>query len=151
MEGWGTRTGRAGTWVTIPPDGIVDRARDVLDGMVHERALWDGVPEPRRSRIVALAAIVAATLGAELDRVPGATWNRRAPGLARAFGLATPVPVFCGAGASILASRSSLPASSARRSRRTATNSASRSAWSAATTHWCARSCHQETNSIRLS
>ncbi len=99
VEGWSARTGRDGTWVAIPPDGVVDRARDVLDGMVHERALWDGVREPARSRIVALAAIVASMLGAGLDRVPGATWNRRAPELARAFGLTMAVPVFRGAGA----------------------------------------------------
>jgi hypothetical protein len=99
VDGWCARTGRDGTWVAIPPDGIVDRARDVLDGMVHERALWDGVPEPARSRIVALAAIVASNLGGDLVRVPGTTWNRRAPALARAFGLTAPVPVFRGAGA----------------------------------------------------
>ncbi|HSP64846.1 MAG TPA: hypothetical protein VLO10_01525 [Candidatus Deferrimicrobium sp.] len=97
VAGWCARTARGGTWVAIPPDGVVDRARDVLDGMVHERALWDGVGEPARSRIVARAAIVAAMLGAELDRVPGTTWNRRAPELARAFGVATPIPLFRGA------------------------------------------------------
>jgi hypothetical protein len=85
--------------VAIPPDGIVDRARDVLDGMVHERALWDGVPEPQRSRIVALAAILAAILGAELARVPGDTWNRRAQEVARAYGLTMPLPRFTGVGA----------------------------------------------------
>ncbi|MDQ6855617.1 MAG: hypothetical protein M3Z57_00915 [Candidatus Dormibacteraeota bacterium] len=99
LDGWSVRTCAAGTWLAIPPDGIVDRARDVLDGMVHERALWDGVPEPARSRIVALAAILGSMLGADLERVPGDTWNRRAPGLARAFGWTTPLPVFRGAGA----------------------------------------------------
>ncbi len=99
LDGWSARTGRAGTWVAIPPDGVVDRARDVLDGMVHERAMWDGVPEPARSRIVALAAILGALLGDELVRVPGATWNRHAPHVACDYGLAMPVPVFRGAGA----------------------------------------------------
>lgn len=42
VDGWCARTGRSGTWVAIPPDAVVERARDGLDGMVHERALWDG-------------------------------------------------------------------------------------------------------------
>jgi hypothetical protein len=99
VDGWNARQGRGGVWVSIPPDGILDRARDVLDGMVHERALWDGVPEPGRSRIVALAAILAAMLGADLVRVPGDTWNRRAHEVARTYRLAMPVPRFTGVGA----------------------------------------------------
>jgi hypothetical protein len=99
VDGWSARTGRDGAWVSIPPDSVIDRARDVLDGMVHERALWDGVPEPGRSRIVALAAVLAAMLGADLVRVPGDTWNRRAPEVARAYGLTMPVPRFTGLGA----------------------------------------------------
>jgi hypothetical protein len=86
-------------WVAIPPHAVVDRARDVLDGMVHERALWDGVPEPAQSRIVALAGILAAMLGADLVRVPRATWNRRAADVGAAFGLQMPMPHFAGAGA----------------------------------------------------
>jgi hypothetical protein len=99
VDGWTARTGRRGVWVAVPPDTIVDRARDVLDGMVHERALWDGVPEPGRSRIVALAAILAAMLGADLVRVPGETWNRRARQVADAYGLGMTVPHFNGLGA----------------------------------------------------
>jgi hypothetical protein len=99
VDGWTARTGRGGVWVAVPPDAIVDRARDVLDGMVHERALWDGVPEPARSRIVAFASILAAMLGADLVRVPGDTWNRRARQVADAYRLAMPVPHFSGAGA----------------------------------------------------
>jgi hypothetical protein len=100
VDGWSARSVAGGaTWIAIPPDAVADRARDVLDGIVHERALWDNVPEPGRSRIVALAAIVAAMLGADLVRVPGETWNRRAPDVAAAYGLATRLPRFDGAGA----------------------------------------------------
>jgi hypothetical protein len=100
VDGWTARSVAAGTtWIAIPPDAVVDRARDVLDGMVHERALWDNVPEPGRSRIVALAAILAAMLGAELTRVPGETWNWRAPAVAAAYELTTQLPRFEGAGA----------------------------------------------------
>jgi len=45
------------------------------------------------------AAILAAMLGADLDRVPGDTWNRRAQEAARAYGLTMPVPRFTGVGA----------------------------------------------------
>jgi hypothetical protein len=100
VDGWSARSVAGGaTWIAIPPDAVVDRARDVLDGMVHERALWDNVPEPGRSRIVALAAILAAMLGAELTRVPGETWNLRAAEVAAAYGLTIPLPRFDGAGA----------------------------------------------------
>lgn len=100
VDGWSARSVAPGrTWVAVPPDAITDRARDVLDGMLHERALWDNVPEPARSRIVALAAILASMLGGELARVPGETWNRRAPEAAAAFGLTMPLPHFVGAGA----------------------------------------------------
>ncbi len=99
VDGWCARSCRRGTWVAIPPDGAPDRVRDVLDGMVHERALWDNVPEPGRSRIVALAAVLGSLLGNDLPRVPGAAWNRRAPDVARALGLRMAVPHFRGAGA----------------------------------------------------
>lgn len=100
VDGWSARLTAAGaTWIAIPPDTAVDRARDVLDGMIHERALWDGVPEPGRSRILAVAAILAAVLGGDLLRVPGASWNRRAPEVAAAYGLAMPLPHFDGPGA----------------------------------------------------
>lgn len=99
VEGWSARrTARRGTWIAIPPDAVTDRARDVLDGMVHERALWDGTPEPGRSRAVALAALVGWLLGDELPRVSGATWNARAPQVAAAYGLAMPMPRFEGVG-----------------------------------------------------
>jgi hypothetical protein len=99
VDGWTARHHAGATWIAVPPDGVADRARDVLDGMVHERALWDATPEPGRSRIVALAAILAALLGGELPRVPGTAWNARVRELAAAYGLAMVVPRFDGVGA----------------------------------------------------
>jgi hypothetical protein len=98
-DGWWARSVRNITWVGVPPDDILDRARDVLDGIVHERALWDGVPEPGQSRVFALASLLGAMLGTALPRVPGDTWNRRFPELAQAFGVTVPLPDFEGIGA----------------------------------------------------
>lgn len=95
---WG-RAVEAGVWMTIPPDGIVDRARDVIDGIAHEQALWQGVPEPDRSRVYALANLLGAMLGEPLPRVPAAAWNRRFGELCAGFGLNLPVPQLRGIGA----------------------------------------------------
>lgn len=98
-EGWWARAVRDRVWIAVPPDDIVDRARDVLDGIVHERALWDGVPEPSQSRVFALASLLGAMLGTPLPRVPVDTWNRRYPELAQAFGVSLEIPEFEGLGA----------------------------------------------------
>src|SRR5207248_780201 len=67
---WWARATRKLIWIAVPPDDIVDRARDVLQGIVHERALWDGVPEPSQSQVFALASLLDAMLGTALPRVP---------------------------------------------------------------------------------
>src|SRR5262249_1779197 len=54
-DGWQARAGRALLWMAIPPDDVTERARDVIAGLVHERALTDQLAEPDRSRISALA------------------------------------------------------------------------------------------------
>jgi hypothetical protein len=97
--GWSARQAGERTWVAIPPDDVMDRARDVISGMAHERALWEGVPEPHLTRVVALAALLGQRLGTPLPRVPAAAWNREMATLARALGLRTPVPSFAGLGA----------------------------------------------------
>jgi len=98
-DGWWARASHENVWVAIPPDAIMDRARDVLDGIVHERALWESVPEPAQSRVFALASLLGAMLGTPLPRVPGDTWNRKFPELAEAFGLRMALPAFEGMGA----------------------------------------------------
>ncbi|HEX6539792.1 MAG TPA: hypothetical protein VF155_11495 [Candidatus Dormibacteraeota bacterium] len=86
-------------WLAVPPDDVADRARDVVDGLTHEQALVDGVAEPRRSRISALAQLLACALGSPLQRVPAAAWTRRMRALAGPFGLQIPVPDLGGPGA----------------------------------------------------
>jgi len=91
-DGWTARLARERTWVAIPPDGVLDRARDVLDGIAHERALWEGIAPAQQARVVALTLLLGARLSEPLPRVPAGVWNRRMPGLAAAFGLRMEVP-----------------------------------------------------------
>jgi hypothetical protein len=98
-DGWTARLARERAWVAIPPDGILDRARDVLDGIAHERALWEGIAPAQEARVLALTLLLGARLGAPLPRVPAEVWNRRMAGLAPAFGLRMAVPRLAGLGA----------------------------------------------------
>lgn len=97
-DGWCARLAGDRCWVAIPPDGVMERALDVVDGMAHERALWDGVPEPHGTRVAALASLLGARLGMPLPRVPASVWNRRMAVLGPALGLAPP-PRLTGLGA----------------------------------------------------
>ncbi len=98
-DGWTARVARVRAWVAIPPDDVLDRARDVLDGIAHERALWERVPSTCQARVFALASLLAARLGASLPRVPGAIWNLRMASLAPALGLRMTVPHLSALGA----------------------------------------------------
>lgn len=96
VEGWHARRGHALTWVAVPPDGVADRARDVLDGLVHERGLWAGTDEPGRSRIAGRSLLLAAALGSPVPAVIAESWNRQVPALRAAHRLSMPVPEFTG-------------------------------------------------------
>jgi hypothetical protein len=98
-EGWRARAAGGRTWVAIPPDDIVDRARDVLDGMSHEHALWEGVPEATTTTVFALTSLLAARLGTPLPRVPSAAWETGMRRVAASMGLDSRVPRFTGLGA----------------------------------------------------
>jgi len=87
------------TWVAVPPDDSVVRARDVVTGLIHERALSDGIAEPARSTIAGLALLLASLLGGPMPRVPMAAWGRRMAELANAFEIIQPIPSFDGVGA----------------------------------------------------
>ena len=61
--GWSARAGSRATWVAVPPDDAAVRARDVVAGLSHERALSDRIGEPLRATIGALALLLATLLG----------------------------------------------------------------------------------------
>ena len=47
--GFSARAGLRALWVAVPPDDSAVRAREVVTGLVHERALSDHIDEPARS------------------------------------------------------------------------------------------------------
>lgn len=98
-DDWTARAGARETWVAVPPDDSEIRARDVVTGLVHERALADRLEEPARSTIGALGLLLATVLGEPMPRVPIATWTRRIAELGPAFGITVPIPRFDGVGA----------------------------------------------------
>jgi len=97
--GWSARLADGLIWIAIPPDDVADRARDVIDGLAHERALTDGVAEPRRARIGALGHLLGLVLGRPIQRVSAPAWVRRMRELAGPFRLDMSIPDFAGVGA----------------------------------------------------
>ena len=98
-DGWSARATARTTWVAVPPDDSEVRARDVVTGLMHERALSDHVPEPARSTIAGLALLLATLLGEPMPRIPMRVWARRMTELSGVFELIQPIPSFDGVGA----------------------------------------------------
>jgi hypothetical protein len=98
-SGFSARAGVRALWVAVPPDDSTVRARDVVTGLIHERALSDHLDEPARSTIGGLALVLATLLGAPMPRGPIAIWTRRMLELSKAFGITQPAPDFDGVGA----------------------------------------------------
>jgi hypothetical protein len=98
-DDWTARAGARETWVAVPPDDSAVRARDVVTGLIHERALADRLEEPARSTIGALGLLLATLLGEPMPRVPIATWTRRMAELGPVFGVDAAIPHFDGVGA----------------------------------------------------
>jgi hypothetical protein len=99
VEGWTSRAVNGTTWIAVPPDDATERLQDILDGLVHERALMDGLPEATYSRVRGLALVLGATLGRAVPRVPAAAWRRRMRQLVHTLELPIVVPEFDGLGA----------------------------------------------------
>ncbi len=98
VEGWAARAAGSLVWVAIPPDDATARMHDVLDGLVHERALTEGLSLAHASRVRGLSLLLGVCLGRDMPRVPAAAWRRRMSELATVFP-SLDVPSFDGLGA----------------------------------------------------
>jgi hypothetical protein len=97
--GFSARAGVSALWVAVPPDDSAVRAREVVTGLIHERALSEHIDEPARSSIAGLALLLATLLGEPMPRVPIAAWTRRMRELSPAYGIGGGIPDFDGVGA----------------------------------------------------
>jgi hypothetical protein len=97
--GFSARAGMSALWVAVPPDDSAVRAREVVTGLIHERALSEHIDEPARSSIAGLALLLATLLGEPMPRVPIAAWTRRMRELSPAYGIGGGIPDFDGVGA----------------------------------------------------
>jgi hypothetical protein len=97
--GFSARAGLTALWVAVPPDDSAVRAREVVTGLTHERALSEHIGEPARSSIAGLALLLATLLGEPMPRVPIAAWTRRMQALSPAHGIGGGIPEFDGVGA----------------------------------------------------
>jgi hypothetical protein len=97
--GFSARAGLGALWVAVPPDDSAVRAREVVTGLTHERALSEHIDEPARSTIGGLALLLATLLGEPMPRLPLAAWTRRMLELGPAFGIGGAIPDFDGVGA----------------------------------------------------
>jgi hypothetical protein len=86
------RQDRGRTWVVLPPESGASRARDVLSGLQHERALWTA-PEPHATRAMALATLLQVAMGEPWPNVPPGVFAEVLPAACARLGIATPEPV----------------------------------------------------------
>jgi hypothetical protein len=97
--GLSARAGARMLWVAVPPDDSAVRAREVVTGLLHERALSEHIEEPARSTIGGLALLLATLLGEPMPRVPIAVWSRRLLEMVPSLRVAGGIPDFDGMGA----------------------------------------------------
>jgi hypothetical protein len=76
-------------WLVLAPESGASRARDLVKGLAHERALW-GAPEPLATRLHGLAGLLSVALGEHWPSVPPSVWATSAPTAARALGVPLP-------------------------------------------------------------
>jgi hypothetical protein len=76
-------------WLAMPPESGIDRVRDVLRGLDHERVLLTA-PEPHATRLHALNLVLRYALGEDLVTTNATAWAESFASACRALGLARP-------------------------------------------------------------
>jgi hypothetical protein len=85
------RLRRGRTWAALAPESGSSRARDVLRGLHHERALWSA-PEPQATRVSALATLLQVAMGEPWPSAPPSVWAEVLPAACATLGVAPPAP-----------------------------------------------------------
>ena len=83
------RLDRGRTWVVLTPESGSSRARDLLVGLQHERALWTA-PEPHATRASALATLLQVAMGDPWPSVPPGVFGEVFPAACAGLGIPTP-------------------------------------------------------------
>lgn len=86
------RLRRGRTWAALAPESGSSRARDLLRGLHHERALWTA-PEPQATRVSALTTLLQVAMGDPWPGAPPSVWAEVLPAACAALGVAPPAPV----------------------------------------------------------
>lgn len=86
------RLRRGRTWAALAPESGSSRARDLLRGLHHERALWSA-PEPQATRVSALTTLLQVAMGEPWPSAPPSVWAEVLPGACAALGVPPPAPV----------------------------------------------------------
>ncbi|HYW25433.1 MAG TPA: hypothetical protein VE953_14785 [Terriglobales bacterium] len=85
------RLRRERTWIVMAPESGSTRARDLLRGLHHERALWSA-PEPHATRVSALTTLLQVAMGEPWPSAPPSVYREGLPAACAALGIEAPDP-----------------------------------------------------------
>jgi hypothetical protein len=86
------RLRRERTWAVLAPESGSSRARDLLRGLHHERALWSA-PEPHATRVSGLTTLLQVAMGEPWPSVPPSVYREGLPPACAALGIPAPEPL----------------------------------------------------------
>lgn len=80
------------TWTVLAPESGSSRARDLLRGLHHERALWSA-PEPHATRVSGLTTLLEVAMGEPWPSAPPGLYREGMAAACAALGIAAPEPL----------------------------------------------------------